>query len=151
MSQPTALPVLSSLADFLSHEYDFVVVGGGTAGLAVAARLIENENVQVGVLEAGAANIGDPTIMMPALYPKLIGDPKYDWVHKSVPQVCHCSAHVNLTDFGTQQAAGGQAFDQPRGKGLGGSSAINFQMYVRGHARDYDDVRTPPTFAWDTD
>lgn len=81
------LPALCSIEEFLSHDYDFIVVGGGTAGLTVAARLTENPKIKVGVLEAGAANINDPMILTPALYPKIIGDPKYDWVHHSVPQV----------------------------------------------------------------
>lgn len=83
----TNLPVLSSLNDFIKHEYDFIIVGGGTAGLCVAARLTENPNVVVGVVEAGPAYIGDPMIMMPAMYPKTIGDPKYDWIHRTNPQV----------------------------------------------------------------
>ncbi|KAH7346870.1 hypothetical protein BKA65DRAFT_478040 [Rhexocercosporidium sp. MPI-PUGE-AT-0058] len=118
------LPALCSLEEFLKHDYDFIVVGGGTAGLTVAARLTENPDIKVGVLEAGAAHIGDPMIMTPALYPKLIGDPKYDWIHHSIPQ--------NSLSEKTP-------FQQPRGKCLGGSSAINYQMYVRGHASDYDD------------
>lgn len=81
------LPALSSLDDFLKHQYDFIIIGGGTAGLVMAARLTEIPNIFVGVLEAGAANIGDPMIMMPAMYVKTIGDPKYDWNHKSVHQV----------------------------------------------------------------
>ena len=83
----TNLPVLSSLNDFVKHEYDFIIVGGGTAGLCVAARLTENPNVRVGVVEAGPAYIGDPMIMMPAMYVKTIGDPKYDWRHWTTPQV----------------------------------------------------------------
>src|SRR6202034_678524 len=50
------LPALCSIDDFLKHEYDFIIIGGGTAGLCVAARLTEIPNVQVGVLEAGPAN-----------------------------------------------------------------------------------------------
>ncbi|KAL2070091.1 hypothetical protein VTL71DRAFT_14771 [Oculimacula yallundae] len=118
------LPALCTIEDFLSHEYDFLIVGGGTAGLAVAARLSENPSINVGVLEAGPANINDPMILMPALYTKTIGDAKYDWNHYSVPQ-----------KYLTKQSP----FHQSRGKGLGGSSAINYQMYVRGHASDYDD------------
>ncbi|KAG4436057.1 hypothetical protein IFR05_008447 [Cadophora sp. M221] len=118
------LPALCSLEEFLKHDYDFIVVGGGTAGLTVAARLTENANIKVGVLEAGTANIGDPMIMTPALYPKILGDPKYDWIHHSIPQ---------------KSLSKKMPFQQPRGKGLGGSSAINYQMYVRGHATDYDD------------
>jgi choline dehydrogenase-like flavoprotein len=84
----TSLPALCSIDDFLKHEYDFIVIGGGTAGLCVAARLTEVPNVQVGVLEAGPAHLNDPMIMIPALYPKAIGDSKYDWKHMTVPQVC---------------------------------------------------------------
>ncbi|RDW82955.1 hypothetical protein BP5796_04446 [Coleophoma crateriformis] len=118
-----ALPALVSLEAFLKNEYDFVVIGGGTAGLAMAARLSENPAVKVGVLEAGPALIGDPMIMIPAMYVKSVGDAKYDWLHKTVPQ----------------PSAGGKSLDWPRGKCLGGSSAINFLMYVRGQASDYDD------------
>ncbi|KFY19563.1 hypothetical protein V491_04364 [Pseudogymnoascus sp. VKM F-3775] len=117
------IPALCSIDEFLKRDYDFIVVGGGTAGLVVAARLTENANVNVGILEAGPANIGDPMILTPAMYSKAIGNPKYDWLHKSVPQ----------------KSASNFAIDQPRGKGLGGSSAINYQMYVRGHQLDYDD------------
>lgn len=66
MADPNNLPALCLIDEFLKHDYDFVVVGGGTAGLVVAARLTENTNVNVGVLEAGPANIGDPMIMIPA-------------------------------------------------------------------------------------
>ena len=86
MTTPS-LPALCSLDEFLKHQYDFVIVGGGTAGLVMAARLTENPNITVGVLEAGGANIGDPMIMMPAMYTKTIGDPSYDWIHKTIPQV----------------------------------------------------------------
>ncbi|KFY28000.1 hypothetical protein V493_03134 [Pseudogymnoascus sp. VKM F-4281 (FW-2241)] len=123
MADPNNLPALCSVEEFLQHDYDFVVIGGGTAGLVVAARLTENANVNVGVLEAGPANIGDPMIMMPAMYAKAIGDPKYDWLHRTVPQ----------------KSANNYVMDQPRGKGLGGSSGINYQMYVRGCQLDYDD------------
>ena len=60
MTISSSTPALCSLDDFLSHDYDYLVVGGGTAGLCIAARLTENPEVKVGVLEAGANRIDDP-------------------------------------------------------------------------------------------
>ena len=53
---------LCSVDEFLKHDYDYVVVGGGTAGLCVAARLTENPDVKVGVIEAGANRMDDPQV-----------------------------------------------------------------------------------------
>ncbi|KAE8446169.1 hypothetical protein EG329_012394 [Mollisiaceae sp. DMI_Dod_QoI] len=128
------LPALCSVDEFLGCEYDFIIVGGGTAGLVVAARLTENPNISVGVLEAGPAHINDPMIMTPALYSQTIMHPEYDWVHRTVPQ-----RGLNIKE----------PFDQPRGKGLGGSSAINYQMYNRGHKSDYDDWARLGNPGWD--
>lgn len=90
------LPALCSVEDFLRHDYDFVIIGGGTAGLCVAARLTEIPNIRVGVLEAGSAHIDDPLIMIPAMNSKLIGDSNYDWKHLTVPQVCHSLFSISL-------------------------------------------------------
>lgn len=63
-----SLPALSSsVEDFLKHDYDFVICGGGTAGLVVAARLTENEDVTVGVLEAGKNRLGDMLVDSPVM------------------------------------------------------------------------------------
>lgn len=70
---------LCSVKEFVSQDYDYVVVGGGTAGLCVAARLTENSDVKVGVIEAGANRMDDPQVYTPSLYPTLIGREKYDW------------------------------------------------------------------------
>lgn len=80
---------LCSVDEFVSRSYDYVVVGGGTAGLVVAARLSENPDVTVGVLEAGANRMDDKAVSTPGLYPTLIGREKYDWCMTSTPQVRH--------------------------------------------------------------
>jgi hypothetical protein len=84
--RPTALAY--SAEEFVAQEFDYVVVGGGTAGLVVAARLSENERVRVGVLEAGGyvAPGEEPRIDLIVNYGLVFGDPKFDWNLKSVPQ-----------------------------------------------------------------
>ena len=87
---------LCGVQEFCDQKYDYVIVGGGTAGLCVAARLTENADVTVGVIEAGADRMvskgflmttkisayciqDDPQVYTPSLYPTLIGREKYDW------------------------------------------------------------------------
>jgi choline dehydrogenase-like flavoprotein len=113
---------LCSVQEFLEQQYDYLVVGGGTAGLCVAARLSEEASINVGVIEAGANRMDDPNISTPSLYPAMIGRSAYDWCYQSIEQ----------------PEAGGKKMSQPRGKVLGGSSAINYLMYVRGSRGDYD-------------
>lgn len=79
--------VLCSVDEFTSQSFDFVVVGGGTAGLVVAARLTEDPNVTVGVIEAGENLMDDKNVSTPSAYPTLIGRDKYDWCMTSIPQV----------------------------------------------------------------
>ena len=82
------LPALcTSAQDFLKHKFDYVVVGGGTAGLVVAARLTENPDVTVGVLEAGKNRLGDPLVDSPAAFMQMFNNPEYDWRIHTVPQV----------------------------------------------------------------
>jgi choline dehydrogenase-like flavoprotein len=83
-----AYPALaSSPEDFLQHKYDFVIVGGGTAGLVVAARLTEDPNITVGVLEAGKCQLGNPLVDTPAAYLNMLNDEDYDWAFMTEPQV----------------------------------------------------------------
>jgi choline dehydrogenase-like flavoprotein len=72
---------------FASMSFDYLIAGGGTAGLAVAARLVENSSVTVGVIEAGASYIDDPNILTPLDIVQLLGEPEYDWLYNSIPQV----------------------------------------------------------------
>jgi len=71
----------------LEDEYDFVIVGGGTAGLVLANRLTEDQNVTVAVLEAGTNKVDDPRVSTPGMSMALYGNDEFDWQFTSVPQV----------------------------------------------------------------
>ena len=104
-----------------SMRADFVIVGSGSAGSAMAARLSENGKHSVIVIEYGGSDVG-PLIQMPAALSYPMNMPLYDWGYRSEPE-----PHL-----------GGRRLATPRGKVVGGSSSINGMVYVRGHARDYD-------------
>ncbi|KAJ7688605.1 GMC oxidoreductase, partial [Mycena rosella] len=98
----------------------YVIVGGGTAGLALASRLSEDPLVTVVVFEAGEANMGDPKITIPAQFGRTFMDSKYDWAF--------------LTE--KQKFSNDKGFVWSRGKGLGGSSALNFMAWIKPPADD---------------
>ncbi|XMA07896.1 hypothetical protein WAI453_000687 [Rhynchosporium graminicola] len=125
----------SSTAD-LASQYDFIIVGGGTAGLAVAARLSEDASVQVLVLEAGSNRNGDPLILTPGLGFAMYDDPNYDWCLQTVPQ-----AGLN-----------GRIMPQQRGKVLGGSSSIFQLQMVYASKPSFDAWETlgNPGWNWET-
>ncbi|WJY21558.1 choline dehydrogenase [Fontisubflavum oceani] len=101
-------------------EADFVIVGAGSAGCAMAYRLSES-GASVLIVEAGGTDIG-PFIQMPAALSYPMNMRRYDWGFQSEPE-----PHL-----------GGRRLATPRGKVVGGSSSINGMIYVRGHARDFD-------------
>jgi choline dehydrogenase len=101
-------------------EADFVIVGAGSAGCAMAYRLAE-AGVSVLVVEHGGTDAG-PLIQMPAALSYPMNMARYDWGYSSQPE-----PHL-----------GGRQLATPRGKVVGGSSSINGMVYVRGHARDFD-------------
>ena len=100
--------------------FDFIIVGAGSAGCVLANRLTENGKYQVLLLEAGAAS--HPLSPIPISYSKLIDNPAANWCYRSVPE----------------DSMANRAIPVPRGRLLGGSSAINGLVYVRGQPLDYN-------------
>jgi choline dehydrogenase-like flavoprotein len=67
--------------------FDFIIVGGGTAGLVLAARISENESVSVAVIEAGISRLEDPKVDLPTGVALMLCNTDYDWNFRTVPQV----------------------------------------------------------------
>ncbi|MBX3593526.1 FAD-dependent oxidoreductase [Sphingomonas sp.] len=101
------------------EEADIVVIGAGSGGSAAAGRLSEDGKYSVAVIEAGGRNTGFRTLMPGAI---AMQTPATNWGFETVPQ----------------PGLNGRRGYQPRGRGLGGSSAINAMLYIRGHPWDYD-------------
>ena len=112
-------------------EFDYIVVGGGSAGCALAARLSEDASASVCLVEAGGSG-RSMLIDTPLLLAVTVPRPIHNWAFETVPQ----------------PALAGRRGYQPRGKALGGSSAINAMVYMRGHPRDYDDWAAAGNAGW---
>jgi choline dehydrogenase len=113
---------------------DYIVVGAGSAGAVVAARLSEDPSVTVTLIEAGRRE-RHPLLAMPVAFPMVMNTPRWNWNYEGEPE----------------PFADNRRLRQPRGKGLGGSSLINGMLYARGHARDYDEWRQLGLAGWGYD
>ncbi|MGF6699218.1 choline dehydrogenase [Paraburkholderia sp. MM5496-R1] len=118
----------------LEGEFDYVIVGAGTAGCVLANRLTEDPDIHVLLLEAGGKD-DYHWIHVPVGYLYCIGNPRTDWLYKT-------QAEPGLN---------GRTLSYPRGRVLGGSSSINGMIYMRGQREDYDEwarVTNDRTWSW---
>ncbi len=118
----------------IEGEYDYIIVGAGSAGCVLANRLSADPAVRVLVLEAGGK---DDWIWLhiPVGYLFAIGNPRADWMFKTEPE----------------EGLNGRSLNYPRGKVIGGSSAINAMIYMRGQSADYDHWRQLGLAGWGSD
>ncbi|OYO31578.1 GMC family oxidoreductase [Janthinobacterium sp. PC23-8] len=116
-------------------EFDYIIIGGGTAGCVLANRLTRDPNAAVLLVEAGGKD-DYVWIHIPVGYLHCIGNPRTDWLYST-------EADAGL---------GGRSLIYPRGKVLGGSSSINGMIYMRGQAQDYDrwaELTRDASWGWD--
>jgi choline dehydrogenase len=119
----------------LEGEFDYIIVGAGTAGCVLANRLTEDPDVNVLLLEAGGKD-DYHWIHIPVGYLYCIGNPRTDWLYKTQ----------------AEQGLDGRSLSYPRGRVLGGSSSINGMIYMRGQREDYDDwahISGDASWSWD--
>ncbi|MEV5312506.1 GMC family oxidoreductase N-terminal domain-containing protein [Streptomyces sp. NPDC052610] len=117
------------------NEWDYVIVGAGSAGCVLADRLSADATARVLLIEAGTADPHrHPEVRVPVLFPRLFGG-ELDWNFATVPQ----------------QSLDGRTIPIPRGKAVGGSSVINAQLWTRGHRADYDGWADAGLTGWSHD
>lgn len=114
-----------------NNEFDYIIIGGGSAGCVLAGRLSEDPDVSVCLLEAGGDG-NSWTVNVPCAAVVSIPTKINNWAFETVPQ----------------KGLNGRKGYQPRGKCLGGSSAINAMVYIRGNAKDYDDWSEMGNTGW---
>ncbi|KAK6212323.1 hypothetical protein LQW54_005456 [Pestalotiopsis sp. IQ-011] len=123
----------SAAYDAHRDSYDYVIIGGGTAGAALATRLsLGLPDKSILLVEAGPSALDEPKINIPGLHGTTVGGP-YDWNITTLPQ----------------EAMGGRVLHLPRGHVLGGTSALNFMLWNRGSYADYDAWAELGNDGWD--
>ena len=122
---------MSSTTTEFDREFDYIVIGAGTAGCVIASRLSENPANRVCLVEAGGSN-RHPFIEIPAAVGAAIMTPKFGWGLSTVPQ-----EHLN-----------GRPVLLPRGRVIGGTGSINGMAYFRGPAKDFDDWAAAGNPGW---
>jgi len=129
------MPIVS-VEQFVTTKLDYLVVGGGTSGLVVAARLSEDPNVTVGVLEAGKYHENAPEVNIPGMMARALHNPEFDWDFRTEPQ----------------KYVKDRKLPQSRGKGLGGSSLLNLLAMARPGKVELDALEElgNPGWNWET-
>ncbi len=115
----------------MSDAFDFIVVGAGTAGCVLAARLSASGRQRVLLLEAGG-EARHPWSKVPIAYARLLSHPAYSWRYQTEPE----------------PALGGRVLEVPCGRVVGGTGSINGMIYIRGHAADYDGWQMAGNDGW---
>ncbi|KAJ8085829.1 hypothetical protein PM082_004648 [Marasmius tenuissimus] len=118
-------------AAFSEVNFDYIVVGGGSTGLTVAATLAEDKNAVIGVIEAGE-RLYDDNVLIPGFAGTILGNPKYDWGFFSVPQENVNNRQILLA----------------RGKILGGTSVLNYLGYTRAATNEYNGLEELGNPGW---
>ena len=116
------------------ENFDFIIIGAGSAGCVLANRLSENPKNKIALIEAGGKD-NYPWIHIPVGYFKTMHNPSVDWCYKTEPD----------------KTMNNRSIRYPRGKTLGGSSSINGLLYIRGQSRDYDVWRQLGNSGWGWD
>ena len=141
-------------------EFDYVIVGGGSAGCVLANRLTEDSNVSVCLLETGPAD-KTPLIHVPAMF-AFLPETEYSYQYDTTPQKGFNEVTVTEGASDAVDSLGGshsmpQSYQenrrgyQPRGRTLGGSSSVNGMVYIRGHKWDYDHWASLGNEGWSYD